>query len=77
MGDVPRIPYIAVIVEGDAFALLDCTGIGGLVIYLGCSDFTTAMGENLIVFALGFFEPSGTKFLFSFFKPSSYSSLFI
>jgi len=32
MGDVPLIPYIAVIVEGDAFAFLDCTGIIGLPI---------------------------------------------
>jgi hypothetical protein len=61
MGDVPLIPYIAVIVEGDAFTLLDCTGSDGLPIFLGCSDFTTAMGENLIVFAFFFFEPSGTK----------------
>ena len=52
MGDVPLIPYIAVIVEGDAFALLDCTGSGGFPIFLGCSDFTTAIGENLIVFFL-------------------------
>jgi hypothetical protein len=61
MGDVPLIPYIAVIVEGDALVFLVCTGIIGLPIFFGCSDFTTAMGENLILFALFFFEPSGTK----------------
>jgi hypothetical protein len=74
MGDVPRIPYIAVVDEGDAVGFLDCTGSGGLPIFLGCS---TAMGENLIVFTLGFFEPSGTKLSFFFCNLSSYSSLFI
>jgi hypothetical protein len=69
IGDVPLIPYIAVIVEGDAFALLDCTGSGSLPI-LDFSDFT-AIGENRILFGLDFFEPSGTKSLLSFCNSSA------
>jgi hypothetical protein len=61
-GDVPLIPYIAVIVEGDAFDFLYFTGI------TGCSGFTNAMGEYLTFFGLDFFEPSGKKSLFFLFN---------
>jgi hypothetical protein len=70
--------FRAVVIAGLSALLTDiCVGIGtGVGFGVDFADFTgvasgTTMGENLIVFALVFVEPSGTKL--SLFFSNSFS----
>jgi hypothetical protein len=60
--------FLAVVIAGLSALLTDiCVGIGigvGFAIFIGVATGTT-MGD-ILIFVLGFFEPSGTKSLLSF-----------